>query len=152
MKKYISAILAAALALCAMTACGDNDSSSKKSESSSVSESSSASDSSLSESGSDSQSDDINELSDKTYCKDAYNYAAKYCTDKDEAGDTVTFSVWEFNPTHPDKDEEFEVYIAEQLGDSAKSGYLSFHFENGMVTSTEYKNREGEVIAKYPEE
>ncbi len=75
MKRNITAILAAAIVLCALTACEDKDSSSKKSESSTVSERSKTSDSSLSKNGSDSQSDDIKELSDKTYCKDAFNYA-----------------------------------------------------------------------------
>ena len=41
----------------------------------------------------------------------------------------MTFSVWEFDPTRPDSEEEFEVFMAENLGDSAKSGYLSFKYE-----------------------
>ena len=151
MKKYISAILALALAVCALTACEDKDSSSQA-DSSSVSESKSA-ESRIKDiiSGDESLPENLQLSDEKTYCKEAFNYAAKYCTDKDEAGDTVTFSVWEFDPTRPDKDEEFEVFISEKLGDSAKKGYLSFHFDNGIVSSVEYKNKQGESVATYPE-
>lgn len=148
MKKHLPIILAAVLSLAAFTACSDDSSSSKKEkESSSVSESSEAS----SVEGSSAEDGEMAEMLAKTYAKSAFEAANAYCTDKEEAGEPVTFTLWEFDPTRPDDEEEFEVYINKTLEENYE-GYLSFRFEKGQVTSVSYNNKMGETLGSYPEE
>ena len=148
MKNLIVIILAAVLSLSVFTACSDDDSSLKKDkENSSVSQSSESS----SEESSGEKSGEISEMLADTYTKSAFNAANAYCSEKDAAGEPVTFVLWEFDPTRPDKDEEFEVYITGAL-DENYEGYLSFEFEKGEVKCVKFNNKSGDTIGQYPKE
>ncbi|MCR5815261.1 MAG: hypothetical protein K6F91_00090 [Ruminococcus sp.] len=153
-KRILTLVFTAALALGCLTACEDKDSSKSQSQADSSQTESKSAESQIKDvlSGDESLPEGLTLDDNTSYCKEIYSYAAEFCAEKQTAGESVDFTIWEFRPSRPDKEEEFEVYIADKLGGKVQAGYISCKFESGMIKSVSLKDKQDKVIAAYPQE